>query len=137
MLILTCRVGETIRVGGDLSVTLQSRDRGRVTVTVLAPGDTDLYFDNVSMRPSVLPSGAHSYLFSMQSIRRFRVGEVEISVWLPGDAVSLAADCEDYVHLGVLAPQSRRVSREEHDGIRFPLVDLRARAQAAPSLVWG
>ena len=112
MLILTCRVGETIRIGNDLSVTLQERNRGRVTVGVIAPAAVDLYFDNVCMRPSVLPAGARSYLFSMLAIRRFRVGEIEIRVWLPGDAVSLAADCDEHLHIGVIAPKSLLVTCE-------------------------
>jgi len=112
VLILTCRVGETIRIGNDLSVTLQDRCRGRVTVSVIGPVEADLYFDNVCMRPSVLPSGARSYLFSMLAIRRFRVGEIEIRVWLPGDAVSLAAECDEHLHVGVIAPKSLQVSCE-------------------------
>lgn len=112
MLVLTCRVGETIRIGNDLSVTLQSRLGGRVTVSVIAPAGDDLYFDNVCLQPSVLPSGARSYLFSMQIVRRFRVGEVEITVWLPGDAVALAAECDDHLHVGVIAPGHLRIRCE-------------------------
>jgi hypothetical protein len=112
MLILTCQIGETIRIGNALSVTLQSRFGGRVTVSVIAPANEDLYFDNVCMRPSVLPSGARSYLFSMQIVRRFRVGEVEIMVWLPGAEVPLAAECDDHLHVGVTAPGSLRIRCE-------------------------
>ena len=72
----------------------------------------DLYFDNACLRPSVLPSGARSYLFSMLAVRRFRVGEVEVRVWLPGDAVSLAADCDEHLHIGVIAPKAFQVSCE-------------------------
>ena len=122
MLVLTCRVGETIRIGNDLSVTLQSRFGGRVTVSVLAPAGDDLYFDNVCMRPSVLPSGARSYLFSMQIVRRFRVGEVEITVWLPGDAVALA-ECYDHLHIGVIAPGHLRIRCESASDDMPPKAD--------------
>lgn len=133
MLILTCRVGETIRIGNDLSVTLQERRRGRVTVSVIAPAEADLYFDNVCMRPSVLPSGARSYLFTMLAIRRFRVGEVEIRVWLPGDAVSLAADCDQHLHIGVIAPKSLEVSCEQKRHTVRPAADS---SHALPGFVW-
>lgn len=133
MLILTCRIGETIRIGNDLSVTLQDRSRGRVTVTVIAPADEDLYFDNACMRPSVLPSGARSYLFSMLAIRRFRVGEVEVRVWLPGDAVSLAADCDEHLHIGVIAPKSLQVSCESKNQDIRQATDT---SHALSGLVW-
>jgi sRNA-binding carbon storage regulator CsrA len=113
MQILTCRVGETVRIGNDLSVTLQSRSGDRVTVSVIAPPDADLIFDNVCLRPSVLPSAARSYLFSMLAVRRFRVGGIEIQVWLPGDAVSLAAEYDDYLHIGVRVPKACRITREQ------------------------
>jgi sRNA-binding carbon storage regulator CsrA len=133
VLILTCRVGETIRIGNDLSVTLQDRCRGRVTVSVIGPVEADLYFDNVCMRPSVLPSGARSYLFSMLAIRRFRVGEVEIRVWLPGDAVSLAAECDEHLHIGVIAPKSLQVSCESKSQDVRQAADS---AHALSGLVW-
>ena len=132
--ILTCRVGETIRIGNDLSVTLQDRRRGRVTVSVVAPAQADLYFDNACLRPSVLPSGARSYLFSMLAVRRFRVGEVEIRVWLPGDAVSLAATCDEHLHVGVIAPKSCRVSCEQQIHDLRPMADP---SQALSASVWG
>ncbi len=123
MLILTCRVGETIRIGNDLSMTVQNRCHDRVTVSVIAPVDADLYFDNACLRPSVLPSGARSYLFSMLAVRRFRVGEVEIRVWLPGDTVSLAADCDQHLHIGVSAPNIFQVSCEQNIRDVRPTVD--------------
>ncbi len=133
MLILTCRVGETIRIGNDLSVTLQDRKRGRVTVSVIAPAVDDLYFDNACLRPSVLPSGARSYLFSMLAVRRFRMGEVEIRIWLPGDAVSLAADCDEYLHIGVIAPKFLQVSCESVSQDVRPAADS---FHALSGLVW-
>lgn len=119
MLVLTCRIGDTVRIGDDLCMTVQSRLRNRVTVGVVAPAGEDLYFDNACLRPSVLPGGAWSYLFSMLAVRRYRVGDIEVCVWLPGDAVSLAADCDEFLHVGVIAPTSVRVSCEpEAAGIR-------------------
>lgn len=119
MLVLTCRIGDTVRIGDDLCMTVQSRLRNRVTVGVVAPAGVDLYFDNACLRPSVQPGGAWSYLFSMLAVRRYRVGDVEVCVWLPGDAVSLAADCDEFLHVGVIAPTALRVSwGEDTTGIR-------------------
>jgi sRNA-binding carbon storage regulator CsrA len=130
MLILTCRLGDTVRIGNDMSVTLQNRCGGRVAVSVIASAGAELFFDNVCLRPFVLPSGAQSYLFSMQAVRRFRVGEIEICVWLPGDAVSLAAECDDYIHIGVGAPESVRVYCEKKSNDMPPL-DIRSNTAAS------
>jgi hypothetical protein len=120
MLVLTCRIGQTIRIGNQLSVTLQSRSGDRITVSVIAAADAELYFDNVCIRPMRLPSGAHSYLFSMQVVRRFRVGEVEITVWLPGDAVALAAEYDDHLHVGVVTPAGLQIRCESRNDDMTP-----------------
>lgn len=135
MLVLTCRIGDTVRIGDDLRMTVQSRLRNRVTVGVSAPAGVGLYFDNACLRPSVLPDGAWSYLFSMLAVRRYRVGDVEVCVWLPGDAVSLAADCDEYLHVGVIAPEPLQVSCEHPtSGIRSS--DVHVQSRAAPALLW-
>lgn len=130
MLVLTCRIGDTVRIGDNLCMTVQSRFRHRVTVGVIAPAGVDLHFDNACLRPSVLPGGAWSYLFSMLAVRRYRVGDVEVCVWMPGDAVSLAADCDEYLHVGVIAPSSLRVSCEQEPS-RIAPSDLQSRAMSA------
>ena len=137
MLVLTCRIGDTVRIGDDLRMTVQSRLRQRVTVGVIAPAGMDLYFDNACLRPSVLPGGAWSYLFSLLAVRRYRIGDVEVRVWLPGDAVSLAADCDEFLHVGVIAPNSLPVSCEQEPS-RSASMDDQSRAisallQPAPS----
>jgi hypothetical protein len=134
MLVLTCRIGDTVRIGDDLCMTVQSRFRSRVTVEVIAPAGQDLYFDNACLRPSVLPSGAWSYMFSMLAVRSYRVGEVEVRVWMPGDAVSLAADCDEYLHIGVIAPQSLRVSCEQETPDIQPIDE---QSRAVPALCMG
>lgn len=130
MLVLTCRIGDTVRIGDDLCMSVQSRCRDRVTVGVVSPAGVDLYFDNACLRPSVLPGGAWSYLFSMLGVRRYRVGDVEVCVWLPGDTVSLAADCDEFLHVGVFAPSALQVSCERQaPDIRS--MDARSRAPSA------
>ncbi len=130
MLVLTCRIGDTVRIGDDLSMTVQSRCRDRVTVGVVSPAGVDLHFDNACLRPSVLPGGAWSYLFSMLGVRRYRVGDVEVCVWLPGDTVSLAADCDEFLHVGVFAPNALQVSCERQ-ALDIRSMDARSRAPSA------
>lgn len=115
MVVLTCRIGGTIRIGDDIHLTLQSRLNNRVTVGVIAPAGSRLLFDSTSLQPIQLPSGAHAYLFSLLGVRRFRIDDIEIGVWIPGDAVALASDCEDYIHLGICAPQPLRIGYEEEN----------------------
>ncbi|MBX3714189.1 MAG: hypothetical protein KF800_19670 [Lysobacter sp.] len=115
MVVQTCRIGGTVRIGEDIHVTLQRRLNDRVTVGVIAPAGTRLRFDSACLQPIVLPSGAHAYLFSLLRVRRFRIDEIEIEVWLPGDAVPLAFDCEDYIHFGIRTPQPLRITYEEEN----------------------
>jgi hypothetical protein len=48
-------------------------------------------------------------------------------VWLPGDAVPLAADCLDCVHVGIAAPNGMRISYE-HVGRAFDAPRLDAQS---------
>ncbi len=130
MLVLTCRIGDTVRIGGDMRMTVQSRFRNRITVGVVAPAGLDLYFDDACLRPSVLPDGSWSYFFSMLSVRRYRVGDVEVCVWAPGDAVALAVDCDEYLHVGVIAPRSLSVSCDREPA-RVPASAAQSRAMSA------
>lgn len=118
MLLMTCSLGGTIRIGDEIQMTLQGRDQERVAVSVIAPAGADLYFDGVCVRPLVLPSGTQSYFFSLKAVRRFRVDDVEVGVWLPGDALPSAATYRDCVHVGIAAPQSFRIGYE-HDARAF------------------
>lgn len=135
MVVLTCRIGDTVRIGDDLRMTVQGRLRDRITVGVVGPAGVDLHFDNACLRPSVLPDGAWSYLFSMLAVRRYSIGDIEVCVWLPGDTVSLAAECDEFLHVGVIAPSALEVSCEPQTP-DARLVDVRSRAPSAlfPSL---
>jgi hypothetical protein len=133
MLALTCPQGATLRIGDEIHLTLQGRLGNRVTVGAIAPAGADLYFDNVCLQPLLLPSGAQSYLFSLLRVRRFRIDEVEIGVWLPGDRVPAALDCDDFIHVGVIAPQEFRIGYEQGRRERMPSV---APSRPAPACVW-
>lgn len=113
MLVLTCRLGGTIRIGDEIHVTLQGRLRNRVTVGVLAPAEAAVMLDRACLQPVVLPGGTRWYLFSLLGVRRFRVGDVEVGVWVPGEEVSLASDYDDFIHVGVIAPQPMRIGYEQ------------------------
>lgn len=113
MLVLTCRIGGTLRIGDEIHVTLQSRLRNRVTVGVIAPAEAAVMLDRVCLQPVVLPSGTGWYLFSLLAVRRFRVGDVEVGVWVPGEEVSRACDCDDFIHVGVIAPAPMRIGYEQ------------------------
>lgn len=113
MLVLTCRVGGTLRVGDDICVTFERRMRDRVAVWVMTPAGVNLFLDRACLQPSILPSGSQSYLFSLLGIRRFRVGSIEVGVWLPGEVVALASDCDEFIHVGIHAFEPIRIGYEE------------------------
>ena len=135
MVVQTCRIGGTVRIGEDIHVTLQRRLNDRVTVGVIAPAGTRLRFDSACLQPIVLPSGAHAYLFSMLGVRRFRIDDIEIEVWLPGDAVPLAFDCEDYIHFGIRMPQPLRITYEEEHERPARIAPRKASASLMPRKV--
>lgn len=112
MLVLTCRIGGTLRIGDEIHVSLQGRLRDRVTVGLIAPAEAAVMLDRVCLQPFALPSGTSWYLFSLLGVRRFRVGDVEVGVWVPGEEVSLASECDDFIHVGVIAPQPVRIGYE-------------------------
>lgn len=113
MLVLTCRVEGTLRVGDDICVTFERHVRDRVAVWVMTPAGVNLFLDLACLQPSILPSGSQSYLFSLLGIRRFRVGTVELGVWLSGEAVTLASDSEEFIHVGIHAFEPIRIGYEE------------------------
>ncbi len=113
MLVLTCRVGASLRIGDEIHVSLQGRLRNRVTVGVIAPASASVMLDRACLQPVMLPSGTGWYLFSLLGVRRFRVGDVEVGVWVPGEEVSSATDCDDVVHVGIIAPQPMRIAYEQ------------------------
>jgi sRNA-binding carbon storage regulator CsrA len=125
VLVLTCRMGGTLRIDDDIHVTLLGRLRDRVTVGVLAPRGAAVMLDRTCLQPQVLPSGTCSYLFSLMGVRRFRVGTIEVGVWVAGETEPLAAGCEDFIHIGLTAPEPLRIGYEQerckHSSARLAL----------------
>jgi Global regulator protein family len=100
MLILSCRVGSTVRIGDDIRITVHARLGARVTFGVHAPAHAELRLDDTVLRPAPLPEGGCWYLFSLLGVRAFRVGAIEVRLCVrAGDHAQGAGDC---VHLALL-----------------------------------
>lgn len=119
MLVMTCKLGGVIRVGNDVEVAVNGRDQDRIAVSVVAPVGSELHFDGATISPLSMSNDRQAYYFSLRRVRRFRIDDILIAIWLPGDVVSLAADCVDCVHVGIATPAAIRVSYE-HTGDADP-----------------
>ena len=112
MLILSCRVGSTVRIGDDTRITVHARLGERVTFGVQAPAHVELRMDDTVLRPAPLPEGDCWYLFSLLGVRAFRIGAVEVRLCVragdhPGDAAG------DTVHLALLDADTLRIGLVE------------------------
>jgi|GEM_PF-1274481 len=101
MQIVTCQVGGSLRLGEGTRIAIHGRQGARIALGAWAPAGTELILDGVAMHPVSGKDGVWRYLFSLCGLRRFRLGEFEVRVWLPGELVAQAADCADRVHFGV------------------------------------
>jgi hypothetical protein len=101
MLVMTCGLGGVIRIGEVIRVAVQGRQNDRVAVCVTAPAGSELAFDGTVLSSLPMQDGGLSYYFSLRKVRRFCIDDVQVMVWLPGDAVPMAAECCDYVHVGI------------------------------------
>lgn len=128
MPVMTCRIGDTLRIDDAIRVTVLARCCSRVSVSVLAAPGTELVFDGVTLQPLVLATGTRSYQFSLAATRHFRVGELQVRITLPGETVPEAVDCLEYVHVGLFGPGPMRIGCESAD---MPT----AARSAAPRLV--
>ncbi|MGN6152337.1 MAG: carbon storage regulator [Lysobacteraceae bacterium] len=107
MLILSCRVGSTVRIGEDTRITVHARLGQRVTFGVQAPAHVDLRLDDTVLRPAPLPEGDGWYLFSLLGVRVFRVGAIEVRLCArAGDHAEAAGD---HVHLALLDADGARI----------------------------
>ena len=101
MQIVTCQVGGSLRLGEGTRIAIHGRQGARIALGAWAPAGTELILGGVAMHPVSGKDGVWRYLFSLCGLRRFRLGEFELRVWLPGELVAQAADCADRVHFGV------------------------------------
>jgi hypothetical protein len=101
MQVVTCRVGDSLRPTNNTRIIIHHRQARRVGLGVTAPAGTELIFGGAALRPMSGTAGTSNFLFSLQSIRQFTLGGFDVRVWLPGELVPLAADCEDWLHVGI------------------------------------
>ena len=106
MQIETCQIGSVLRLGADTRVVIHRRQGERVCLGATAPAGTELLLGGASLRPIAGTPGLWSYLFSLHATRCFTLGRFEVHVWLPGELLPLAADCNDWLHVGIVGRAS-------------------------------
>ncbi len=134
MLILNRRVGETIRIGHDVSVTVYDKLRYHVTMGVIAPSEAQVFYGETRMRPATLPDGERFYLISLLSEERFRIDSAQLMVSFTPSYLRSGSLRKRQVRIGVDAPQSVAVHREEIY-LRH-LEDAGKRAPLTPISTW-
>lgn len=110
MQVETCRVGGTLRLSDRSRIVIHGRQGSRVCLGATVPAGTELILGGASVRAIAGKIGVWTYLFSLQALRRFILGEFEVRVWLPGELVPHAAGCEDWLHIGVMPVSALRPS---------------------------
>lgn len=101
MQIETRQVGGVLRLGDNARIVIHRRQGERVVLGATAPAGTPLAFDGAYISPMSGTAGCSTFLFSLLAVRRFVLGSYEVQVWLPGELVPLAADCESWLHFGI------------------------------------
>lgn len=120
MQVVTCRVGGSLRPTDNTRIVIHRCQGKRVVLGVTAPAGTELVFGGAALRPMSGTAGTSSFLFSLQSIRQFTLGGFDVCVWLPGELVPLAADCEDWLHVGITLRSSCAVGQSPARIALFP-----------------
>lgn len=100
MRIETSQVGDVVSLGDGIRLTVHRRQGARIVLGVAAPVGTALMFAGADLRPACSSPGIWDYLFSLQAIRGFRIGDFDVRMWLPGELIPAAA-CEDWLHIGI------------------------------------
>jgi hypothetical protein len=111
MQVETCQIGRRLRIGDNTRITIHSRLGERVVLGVTGPVGTRLTLDGAAVRPIAGTVGGWAYLFSLHALRKFTLGPFEVQVWLPGELVPLAADCDDWLHIGITRRPARDIAQ--------------------------
>jgi len=101
MQIVTCQVGGSLRLAKGTGIAIHGRQGARIALGAWALAGTDLILGGVAIHPVSGKGSVWRYLFSLYGCRRFRFGEYDLRVWLPGELIALAADCTDWLHVGI------------------------------------
>ena len=113
MLILTRRVGETIYIGDTTCLTVYDKLCYHVMIGVLAPPNMQLCLAGTVVRPVVLPEGERFYLLNLQSQDAFTIGEARVHVRFNTSFDGFCELLKRQVKIGIEAPRSVEVNREE------------------------
>jgi hypothetical protein len=105
MQIKTYRPGSTLRLPPDTRLEFHRRQSNRIVLGAFAAPGTDLILGGARIAPITGTPGLWSYLFSLHAVRHFTLGEHDLHVWLPGELFPLAAQGDDWLHIGVVGPQ--------------------------------
>jgi carbon storage regulator len=115
MLVLTRRIGESIRIGDAVRLTIRSKLRAHVTVSLVAPADMSITDDSdVPVTPTRRRRCSKRYLIAMLAGDSLRIGE-EIVVRFGEHALDgwLGLASGRQVRVGIDAPRAVPVHREE------------------------
>ena len=101
MQVVTCEVGGGLRLGENAGITLHVRQGERILFGAWAPPGIYLMLGDEVVHTVSARQGVWRYVFWLNACQRFRFGQYEFRIWLPGEVVELAADCLDSLHVGV------------------------------------
>ena len=107
MLALTRRIGQTLRIGDDIRVTVRSRLRDLVLIDVSAPAGSHLYCEGMPQSGTHGGSGRERYLVPVMTGECLQLGAVRIAI--DGDRRCHGGQ----IRLHVDAPRQIAVTREE------------------------
>ena len=111
MLVLTRSIGESVRIGDAVHLTICSKLRAHVTVSLVAPADIAVTDDaNVLVTPTWHRRCNKGYLIALVAGDSVRIGE-ETVVYLLGGWQGFARGRQ--VRVGIDAPRAVPVHREE------------------------
>ena len=113
MLVLTRRIGETIYIGDDICVTVYDKLRYHVSMGVITPANVIVQYGDTRLRPAILPGGERFYLISLLTMDGFRIGDTHVSVSFNPSYLGTGSPLKRQVRVGIAAPQSVTVLREE------------------------
>jgi carbon storage regulator CsrA len=111
MLVLTRRIGESIRIGDAVRLTIYSKLRAHVTVSLVAPADMFITNDaDALVKPAWHRRCSKRYLIALVAGDSVRIGE-EVVVYSLGGWLGFARGRQ--VRVGIHAPREIAVHREE------------------------
>ena len=113
MLILTRRIGETICIGDSICLTVYDRLCYHAMIGLLAPANARLTLGGSAIRPVVLPEGERFYLLTLQSQDAFVIGDARVQVSFKPSFDALGVLRKRQIRIGIDAPRSVIVDREE------------------------